>query len=569
MHKENYQRWLNQTNLDQDTINELKAIRNNEEEIEGRFRKDIDFGTNGIRGLMGVGSSRMNIYTVRKVSQGIANYLKATYEDEEISLVIAFDSRHKSHTFAKEAAGVMAANGLRVYIFDSIRSSPQLSCAVRYLGCQLGIMMTASHNPAVYNGYKVYGQDGGILAAGPTEAVTAYIKRVDIFDQVTYKAYDQALEDQEVLVLGPEVDRNYMDHVRTLLVDKPLRERPFKTVYTPLFGGGLVPVQKIWTEKAEDIVYVDHQCPPNGDFPGMDAPNPEYKKTMGEAIRLAQETGAHLVIGTDPDVDRVGVGVRRPGGDFDLLTGNQIGLLLLEYVLDHTENLSKKDIVMTTIVSSDLGIEIAQAYGVSHFRTLTGFKNIGEKINEYQADKSFDFLFGYEESLGYLKGTFTREKDAIVACLLVHEMAQAYWQEGKSLFDQLELIYEKYGYNIDGAKTYEFKGLYFNERMAKKVDDLRDKVYLKQVFPEIMTLEDYKAQEAYNFQTQDVKALNLPSSNVLKIYLINGSWIGIRPSGTEPKMKIYFSARGKTREEAEMYLDTMKVAVDGIFNDTK
>lgn len=413
---ENFKKWINSEILNEESRKELLAIQH-DNEIKERFYKSLEFGTGGLRGIIGAGSNRINVYTVRKATQGLANFINSFSSNNHKSVAIAYDSRHYSDLFAEEVALVLAANDIKAYVFDSLRSTPELSFAVRHLKCDAGIVITASHNPPEYNGYKVYGPDGGQITLDMANAIISEIDKLDIFDDVRTCSKKDAIKKGLFLYIGEDIDQLYINKVTQLSINPNISHEvdDFKIIYTPLHGTGLMPIERALKMLGyNDLHIVESQKFPDGDFPTVKSPNPEEREALTEGIKLAESINADIVLGTDPDSDRVGVAVRNKEGSYELLTGNQIGALLTHYLISNKKEVTSRDAVIKTIVTSELGANIAKAYGATVFDTLTGFKFIGEKINEFEEQNNYDFLFGYEESYGYLAGTFVRDKDAVM-----------------------------------------------------------------------------------------------------------------------------------------------------------
>ena len=528
-----YNKWLEKTN----EAEQLKAM--NDAEKQDAFYRCLEFGTGGLRGVMGLGTNRMNIYTVRQATQGLANeILDCGAEFAKKGVVIAHDSRNNSRVFASEAANVLCANGIKTYLFDSLRPTPELSFAVRYLGCARGIVITASHNPKEYNGYKVYGEDGGQIPPQIADKIIKYINGTDIFDGV------KLCDEPKINIIGEEVDSAYIKAVKEQSLGTKIPD-DFKVVYTPLHGSGNIPVRRVLAETGvKNVFVVPEQEEPDGDFPTVKSPNPENSEAFDIAIEYAKEKNADLIFGTDPDSDRIGVVVKTTDGDYKVLNGNQTGCLLLEYILrKEKENgtLPKNGAVVKTIVTSELVRRIADDYGIITIDVLTGFKFIGEKIKEFENSGEHSFVFGLEESFGYLKGTYARDKDAVVAAMLICEAAADCKQRGMTLYDGLTELYEKYGFCAQKLETLTLKGIDGSEKIQEMMHKFRNG---KMPFEVVQKL-DYK------------DGLNgLPKSDVLKFILPNG-WFAVRPSGTEPKIKFYFETYGYSCALSEKELNEL------------
>ena len=522
-YRDKYEKWLT---FDEETKNELLSIED-EKEIEDRFYKDLAFGTGGLRGVMGAGSNRMNKYTVGKATYGVAKYIKSK-EKDNLSVVLAYDSRNNSAFFAKTAAGIFASCGFKVYLFDTLVPVPVLSFATAYLGCSIGVMLTASHNPKEYNGYKVYDSKGCQFCTEDAKNAIGFINEIEDFSSIPF-----AKDDSGITYIGKDVLDAFLGKVK----EQSLYEEKsdLKIVYTPLHGTGNIPVRE--AIKNMDVTVVKEQELPDGNFSTVRSPNPEEKDALNIAIEKAKEIGAALVLGTDPDCDRVGIAVK-DGENYVLFTGNQTGALLVNFVLTmKKESLSEKSTLVKTIVTSELGANIARAFGLQVEETLTGFKYIGDKINKYEEKGDKEFVIGYEESYGYLVGTHARDKDAVVSSMLICQMAARYKNQGKTLVDGLNEIYDKYGYFLDSLDSFTLKG----KDGAEKIQSLM--VYFrnegKNLFEGIREVQDYS-----------VGIGDLPKENVLKYIWTDGSWLAVRPSGTEPKIKVYYSISEKSKEKA-------------------
>ncbi len=556
-YKERYKQWLESSVLKEEEKETLKAMK--EEDQKEAFFQELTFGTGGLRGIMGLGSSRINNYTIRRATEGLAAYLLKKVEGvKSCKVAIAFDSRKHSREFALEAALVLCNNGIRTYLFRSLRPTPELSFAVRNLSCSAGIVITASHNPSIYNGYKVYGSDGGQITLATAKGIMEEISKIDVLKERKAITEWEAVQEELLYYIGDEMDRRYIDRIEKLSLLKKEDKRDIKIVYTPLHGTGLIPVTSILTKLGYYRIFlVNSQIRPDGNFPTVKAPNPENKEVFEEAIKLAKEKEADIILATDPDCDRVGVAVKDREGDYILLNGNQIGALLCKYILSNERNIDKNTAIIKTIVTSDLGERIADKYGATTFNTLTGFKFIGEKIKEFEQSNRYKFLFGYEESYGYLSGTFVRDKDAVIASMLIIEMAQSYKNKGVNLLEAIEELYKEYGYYLDYLETYTLEGVEGGLKITKVVEEFRRINNLIRTFYDIKILEDYKLQKRYFIESYEDEEIDLPVSNVIKLYFRDGSWIAVRPSGTEPKLKVYYSAKGATKEEGVKRLEEL------------
>ena len=540
-YKEKYESWLNF--VDDDAKAELYAIKDDEKEIEDRFYKDLAFGTGGLRGVMGIGSNRMNKYTVGKATFGLANYLKSKY-DGEIKIAIAYDSRNNSPYFAEIAAGIFANCGFKVFLYETLVPVPVLSFTTAFLHCNAGVMITASHNPKEYNGYKVYDNRGCQFCTEDAKAAIGYISEIEDFTSIPFGSKGS----DNITLIGENVLSEYLKAVK--LQSFYEEESDLKVVYTPLHGTGNIPVRRMLSNF--DVTVVKEQELPDGNFSTVRSPNPEEKDALLIAIDKAKEIGADLVLGTDPDCDRVGIAVKNSDGEFVLFTGNQTGALLVKFVLEmKKDTLNEKSTLVKTIVTSELGANIGRKYGLQVEETLTGFKYIGDKINKYEDTGEKEFVIGYEESYGYLVGTHARDKDAVVSSMLICQMAAWYKAQGKTLIDGLNDIYAEYGYYLDSLDAFVLKG----KDGAEKINELM--VYFRNegtnLFDGIETVIDYST---------GVK--DLPKENVLKFIWTDGSWMAVRPSGTEPKIKVYYSIQDNSKAVAEKRLADIKQVINSI-----
>ena len=543
-YKEKYQQWLT---FDEDTRAELAAITD-EKEIEDRFYKDLEFGTGGLRGIMGAGANRMNKYTVSKATQGLADYLKAEF-DGELSVAIAHDSRNNSREFAVYAAEVLCANGIKVYLYDTLMPTPVLSFTVRYLGCTAGAVVTASHNPKEYNGYKIYDETGCQLCPDAANKVIGYVNAITDLKAVEHMPLEEAAAKGLYQPIGSEVLDAFLAEVKK----QSLYEEPsdIKIVYTPLHGTGNVPVRKIL--EGMNISVVKEQELPDGNFSTVRSPNPEEKDALTLALKQAEKEDADLVFGTDPDCDRIGAGVKHDG-KYVLITGNQMGALLVNFVLNmKKDSLNSKSTLVKTIVTSELGANIARSFGLQVAETLTGFKYIGDQINRYEKSGDREFVIGYEESYGYLVGSHARDKDAVVSSMLVCQMAAYYYNQGKTLIDALNDIYDEYGYYLDSLDTFVLKGIEGAQKIQSLMTEFRENG--SKFFDSIKTVYDFSKGIA-----------DLPKENVLKYVFEDGSWLAIRPSGTEPKLKVYYSIQDKSKDNAHARLEAMRSKLHEIIN---
>ncbi len=567
-YREEYDRWL--LHADAETIKELQTIAD-EDEIKDRFYRSLEFGTAGLRGVLGAGTNRMNTYVVGQATQGLANQLRKTNADgAECSVVIAYDSRHQSDVFAKEAACVLAANGIKVYLFEELKPVPELSFSVRYLKATAGIAVTASHNPAKYNGYKVYGEDGAQLNPSLAAIVLEEMEKTDPFSGVKHCDFEEAVCDGKIIMIGDAVEERYLDCVEAQSLRPQLCQEKGKTlkfVYTPFHGTGNKPVRKILRRMGfKNVTVVKEQELPDGDFPTVASPNPENKEGFHIAIGYAQKCGADLIIGTDPDADRVGILVRNAAGEYVSFTGNQVGALLTEYILSSLKEegkLPKDGYVVKTIVTTNLIQAICKAYGVEMKEVLTGFKFIGEKIKASEETGIGTYLFGFEESYGYLKGTYARDKDAVVAAMLIAEMALYYQEQGSSLFRQMEKIYETYGYFVEYVESITMEGMEGLQKIQEIMEKLRAQPPQEIAGKEVLAVRDYQTSVRTDAKGGTEEIL-LPKSNVIYLELADGNNFIVRPSGTEPKIKIYCLMKGTTQAETEELVEKVKIDIKKI-----
>ena len=569
-YKQEYKIWLE--NVDKETVAELNEISGNEKEIEERFYKTLEFGTAGLRGIIGAGPNRMNSYVVGQATQGLANQLiKTNPKDAELSVAIAYDSRIKSDEFAKTSAAILAANGIKVYLFEELKPVPELSFTVRYKHATAGIVITASHNPAKYNGYKVYGADGAQLNPELAAVVLEEIENTDIFSGVKTCDFDKAVKGGMIVMIGDDVEEAYLDCVQAQCINPELvREKgdTLKFVYTPFHGTGNKPVRKILKRIGFDnVVVVKEQEMPDGRFPTVKSPNPENKEGFTLAIGYAKECGADLIIGTDPDADRVGIIVKNKDGEYTNFTGNQVGALLTEYILSSLKErgqLPDDGYIVKTIVTTNLVKAICGAYGVEMKEVLTGFKFIGEKIKESEQTGIGTYLFGFEESYGYLKGTYARDKDAVVATMLIAEMTLYYREKGITLSEQMENIYKKYGYYIEYVESVVMEGMDGSAKISGIMDNLRADTPKVVAGKKVTAVRDYKTSVRTNIASGNTEKILLPKSDVVYLELEDGNNFVVRPSGTEPKIKLYCLMRGKDKAEAEALVEAVKADIKNI-----
>ena len=570
-YKAKYEQWCQDPIFDQKTKEELKAIAGDEKEIEDRFYKDLSFGTGGLRGVIGAGTNRMNVYTVTKATQGLANYIKKQ-GGEDKGVAIAFDSRHMSVEFSEKAALCLNANGIKTYRFETLRPTPELSFALRELHCIAGIVVTASHNPPEYNGYKVYWEDGAQITAPKDKEIIAEVNAVTDFASI--KMMDRAEAEEKGLfhVIGKEIDDRYMEELKKLVLSPDVIKEmadSLKIVYTPLHGTGNLPVRRVLKELGfTQVQVVPEQELPDGDFPTVSYPNPEDPKAFALALELAKKTDADLVLATDPDADRLGIYAKdSKTGNYMPFTGNMSGLLIAEYELStrkETGRLPKDGALVTTIVSSNMAEAIGKEYGIDVIEVLTGFKYIGEQIKFFEQDHSHTFLFGYEESYGCLVGTHARDKDAVVAVMALCEAAAYYKKQGLTLWDQMLKIYEKYGYYKETLVSVTMKGVDGAEKIQSILKQMRENP-LKQIGDyKVLAVRDYDADTRLDMETGKVTATGLPKSNVLYYELEHDAWCCVRPSGTEPKVKFYMGVKEEGLTQAEHALEGLKEAMTKI-----
>ena len=566
--RESYNFWCESPYFDEDTKAELRSISDNEEEIEERFYKNLEFGTGGLRGIIGAGTNRMNRYTVRKATQGLANYILKENAQEK-GIAIAYDSRNKSTEFAWETALCMAANGIKAYIFPELRPTPMLSFALRELGCTAGVVVTASHNPAEYNGYKVYWEDGAQITAPRDKDIIAEVNAIESYDEVKTMNREEAMEAGLCEIIGADMDDRYIEALKKLVLRPEAIKRQadkIKIVYTPLHGTGNIPVRRILKELGFENVYVvKEQELPDGNFPTVPYPNPEDKKAFALALELAKEKDADLILATDPDADRLGIYAKDPAdGEYKSFTGNMSGMLILEYLLSQKKELGilpENGAVVTTIVSGKMAKRIAKTYNVKLIETLTGFKYIGEQIKFFEQEHSNEFLFGYEESYGCLEGTHARDKDAVVAVMALCEAAAYYMDKGITLCEQMNNLFETYGFYKEDLCTITLKGQNGAKQIAAIMEKIRKEVPAQLGGSEVLALRDYELGIVKNPKTGEEKGTGLPKSNVLYFELENDAWCCVRPSGTEPKIKFYVGVRGTDSEDAEAKMNTLMCGV--------
>lgn len=560
-----YEKWINSPTLDKELKLKLEEMKGNDVLLEDCFYKNLEFGTGGMRGEIGPGTNRMNLYTIRKASEGLAKFISQFGEEaKKRGVVIAYDSRHKSPEFALESALTLGKHGIKTYIFDELRPTPELSFAVRYLKAEAGIVITASHNPPEYNGYKVYGNDGGQLPPAAANEVIEQVNSVENELEITVANEQDLLNNGLLQYIGEEVDQAYTEKLKTIVVNPELiaEQADLKIVFSPLHGTANKPVRKgLDAIGFQNVTVVKEQELPDANFSTVKSPNPEEHAAFELAIKYGTEIDADVLIATDPDADRVGVAVKDLSGEYKVLTGNQTGALMLDYILSQRKangTLPNNGVVLKTIVTSEIGRAVAQAYDIDTVDTLTGFKFIGEKIKEYEESGKYRFLFGYEESYGYLIGDFVRDKDAVQACLMAAEVAAYYKSKGKTLYQGLLEVFDKYGYYLEDLHSLTLKGKAGAEQIQEILQSFRRQPPTEIASSVVELIEDYQASERKYAGGAEYEQINLPKSNVLKYKLADGSWFCIRPSGTEPKVKFYFGVRGESLADSTGKLNALK-----------
>ncbi|MDZ4470665.1 phospho-sugar mutase [Bacillus cereus] len=564
--KQEFSRWLSYAQLDAELKEQLENMKQDEKKIEDSFYKNLEFGTGGMRGELGAGTNRLNVYTVRKATKGLASFIEKLGEEaKKRGVVVAYDSRHKSPEFAMEVAATLGARGITTYVFESLRPTPVLSFAVRHLHTVSGIVLTASHNPPEYNGYKVYGEDGGQLPPKEADELISYVNAVE--DELTVEVADvERLKADGLLhIIGQEVDDAYAAELNNVIINKEMVQKvgkDLKIVFTPLHGTSNISVRRGLKEVGfTDVTVVKEQELPDSNFSTVKSPNPEEHAAFEYAIRDGEKVGADVLIATDPDADRLGVAVRNHNGEFQVLTGNQTGALMLDYLLSQKKEngtLPENGVVLKTIVTSEIGRTIAKAYGLDTVDTLTGFKFIGEKIRQYEESGQYEFQFGYEESYGYLIRPFCRDKDAVQSVLFACEVAAYYKSQGKTLYDGLLEVFEKYGFFREDLVSLTLKGKDGAEKIQEMMATFRENPPKEVAGLTVVAVEDYKASIVTSLQDGHKEEIHLPKSNVLKYQLEDGSWFCLRPSGTEPKIKFYFGVKDSSLQNSEQKLLTIK-----------
>ena len=566
-----YQEWCENPYFDEETRNELKNIAGDEKEISDRFYKDLAFGTGGLRGVIGAGTNRMNIYTVRKATQGLANFI-IEENGREKGVAIAFDSRNMSPEFAEEAARCLCANGIRTWLFESLRPTPELSFALRELGCIAGIVVTASHNPPEYNGYKVYWEDGAQITYPKDEQIIARVNAITDLTTVKTMSRKEADESGLLQIIGEEIDASYMEALKKLVLNPEVikeQAKSLKIVYTPLHGTGNLPVRRVLSELGfEQVIVVPEQEKPDGNFPTVSYPNPEDKKAFALALELAKKVDADLVLATDPDADRLGVYAKdSKTGEYMAFTGNMSGMIICEYELSQRKEkgmLPEDGAIVTTIVSGNMSQAVAKEYGVDIIETLTGFKYIGEQIKLFEQNHNHTYLFGYEESYGCLVGAHARDKDAVVAVMALCEAAAYYKSKGLTLWDQMLVLFEKYGYYKEGLYTLTLKGQEGAAKIQEILKSFRSNPPKQIGEYKVLAFRDYEEDIIQNDVTGETTKTGLPKSNVLYFELEDQAWCCVRPSGTEPKVKLYMGVKGIDMQDAQNRLEQLTEAMTSL-----
>ena len=566
-----YQEWCENPYFDEKTRKELKNIAGDEKEISDRFYKDLAFGTGGLRGVIGAGTNRMNIYTVRKATQGLANFI-IEENGQEKGVAIAFDSRNMSPEFAEEAARCLCANGIRTWLFESLRPTPELSFALRELGCIAGIVVTASHNPPEYNGYKVYWEDGAQITYPKDEQIIARVNAITDLTTVKTMSREEAQQSGLLQMIGEEIDASYMEALKKLVLNPEVikeQAKSLKIVYTPLHGTGNLPVRRVLSELGfEQVIVVPEQEKPDGNFPTVSYPNPEDKKAFALALELAKKVDADLVLATDPDADRLGVYAKdSKTGEYMAFTGNMSGMIICEYELSQRKEkgmLPEDGAIVTTIVSGNMSQAVAKEYGVDIIETLTGFKYIGEQIKLFEQNHNHTYLFGYEESYGCLVGTHARDKDAVVAVMALCEAAAYYKSKGLTLWDQMLVLFEKYGYYKEGLYTLTLKGQEGAAKIQEILKSFRSNPPKQIGEYKVLAFRDYEENIIQNYVTGETTKTGLPKSNVLYFELEDQAWCCVRPSGTEPKVKLYMGVKGIDMQDAQNRLEQLTEAMTSL-----
>ncbi|WP_053955243.1 phospho-sugar mutase [Inediibacterium massiliense] len=568
-YKRIYEEWLENPHFDEETKKELLAMKEDEEEIQDRFYKELEFGTAGLRGKIGAGTNRMNLYIIGRVTQGLADFIIEKGQDYmKRGVVIAYDCRHFSKEFAKRTSLVLAANGITAYLFESLRPTPELSFAVRHLHAASGIVITASHNPKDYNGYKVYWEEGSQILSEVADGITEKIHNIQDFSHVKIMDEEMAKEKGLLKIIGKEIDDLYIEKVKELSLREDI-DKEIKIVYTPLNGTGNIPVRRVLKERGfTNVEVVKEQENPDPDFTTVGYPNPEDTKAFLYAQKLGKKIKADLLIATDPDCDRLGVMVKDESGNYISLNGNQVGAIFIDYILKSRKDI-KNGYIVKSIVTGDLGRSIAKSHDVKTYETLTGFKNICGKVNELEEVGKEQFLFGYEESIGYVAGTFVRDKDGVIAAMLICEAAAYYKKQGKSLLDILEEIYKEYGYYQEKLISLVLEGIEGQKRIKRMMEVYRKEYPTEIGEKKLAKYMDYDQEKAFDFLKQQEEKVDIPVSDVLKFLFDDGSWYAVRPSGTEPKIKIYLYTKGDTIKEAQDKITEMEKVIMEKLNEVK
>lgn len=566
--QDNYQIWADHTDLPANLQADMQQLATDDKAAEDAFYQPLSFGTAGMRGILGAGINRMNIFTVRQATEGLARLMDSL--DDAVKgrgVAISYDSRHFSPEFAIESAKVLGAHGIKAYVFETLRPTPELSFTVRHLNAYAGIMITASHNPKDYNGYKIYGEDGGQMPPKESDIITASIREANMFE-VPVKDEAELVAAGLLVKIGKEVDDAYLAEVKTVTVNQELIDtvgKDMKLVYSPLHGtGALIAGQALQNAGFENVTIVPEQAEPNGDFPTVKLPNPEDPEALAMGIALAKEQGADVVIAVDPDADRMGTAVRQPSGEYQLLTGNQIGAVLLNYLLTAKKaagTLPANGALVKSIVSSEFAADIAKNFGVETINVLTGFKYIAEQIQHFEDTNEHTFLFGFEESYGYLVKSFARDKDSVQATVLLAEVAAYYKSLGKTLYDGLQELFEQYGYFVENTKSLTFAGVDGAEKIAALMNKFRAETPAEFGGVQVAKVEDFSLQTETDTTTGAVTPMTLPKANVVKYWLADGSWVAVRPSGTEPKIKFYVGTKGATAQAADDELAAIQATI--------
>ncbi len=570
-YQKEYEKWLNNPALCQEGRKELQALANDEKEKESRFGGELEFGTAGMRGVIGYGVNMMNVYTVMRATQGLATWIKTLGEAAmSRGVVISYDTRRKSEEFAKAAAGVLAKNGIKAYLFDDVHPVPMLSYAVRYLKTIAGIMITASHNPKEYNGYKVYGEDGAQMSPEDTAKVVGYIAQI-----TDYLSVEADMDSSLIVPVPDTLDKDYIEELSRLTLSKEAVEKcgkNLKLVYTPVHGSGYVPVMAILKKLGINATVVEAQTKKDTEFSTVKVPNPEFKETLSMGIALANEINADVVFGTDPDSDRLGVALKDEKGEFVALSGNQVGILLLDYILTRLQEdnaMPDNAAVVKSFVTTGMAKALCDEFGVTLYETPVGFKFIGEKIKQWEKDGKHTYIFGFEESCGYLRGTHARDKDAVVASMLCAEMVCYYTYIGKTVFQRLQEIYAKYGYVLDKNVSVQYSGLNAMKEMNAVVDGLKKQKPAQIAGVNVVAIRDYSSAKRTVLVSGAVEDMDIPKCNCVYYELAGGSFVCVRPSGTEPKLKIYYSIKDKDEAAANAKLTQMQAAVNALLEEAK